>query len=110
MSLGAWASLSPDDQTIFREAARRSTAFMRGLWGEWEERARQRAKAAGNVIVADFDRKPFEQAMSAVHEHLVTIRTCGNWSNEFVRFSELQFDRHRSAADSASGHPAAPQP
>jgi tripartite ATP-independent transporter DctP family solute receptor len=72
MSLRAWESLSADDKTIFREAARKSSMFMRELWIGWEERSRQQAKAAGNVIVSDFDRKPFEQAMSAIHAQAVT--------------------------------------
>jgi tripartite ATP-independent transporter DctP family solute receptor len=67
MSLRAWESLSADDQTVFRDAARKSSMFMRELWLGWEERSRQQAKAAGNVITSNFDRKPFEQAMSAIH-------------------------------------------
>ena len=40
MSLRAWESLSEDDKVIFRDAARKSSAFMRGLWAGWEERSR----------------------------------------------------------------------
>ena len=72
MSLRAWESLSADDQTVFRDAARKSSMFMRELWLGWEERSRQQAKAAGNVITSNFDRKPFEQAMSAIHAKAVT--------------------------------------
>jgi tripartite ATP-independent transporter DctP family solute receptor len=71
MSLRAWESLSADDQTVFRDAARKSSMFMRELWLGWEERSRQQAKAAGNVITSNFDRKPFEQAMSAIHAQAV---------------------------------------
>jgi len=66
MSLRAWSSLSADDQAIFRDAARKSSTFMRDIWRGLEARSRQQARAAGNVIVENFDRKPFEQAMSAV--------------------------------------------
>ena len=45
---------------------------MRELWAGWEERSRQQAKAAGNVIIADIDKRPFEQAMSAIHAKAVT--------------------------------------
>jgi TRAP-type C4-dicarboxylate transport system substrate-binding protein len=41
---------------------------MRGQWKEWEQRARTQAQGAGNVIVTDFDRKPFMDAMSAIYE------------------------------------------
>jgi tripartite ATP-independent transporter DctP family solute receptor len=72
VSLRAWESLSADDRAVFRDAARKSSMFMRELWIGWEERSRQQAKAAGNVIVSDFDRKPFERAMSAIHAQAVT--------------------------------------
>jgi tripartite ATP-independent transporter DctP family solute receptor len=72
MSLRAWESLSAEDQDIFRDAARKSSAFMRGLWSGLEERSRQQARAAGNTIITDFDRKPFESAMSPIHDKIVT--------------------------------------
>src|SRR5262245_42765107 len=72
MSLRAWESLSPEDQEIFRDAARKSSGFMRGVWSGLEESSRQQARAAGNTIIADFDRKPFENAMTAIHASAVT--------------------------------------
>jgi tripartite ATP-independent transporter DctP family solute receptor len=66
MSLRAWESLSADDQAIFRDAARKSSAFMRGIWNGLEGRSRRQARDAGNVVVENFDRKPFEQAMNGV--------------------------------------------
>ena len=72
MSLRAWESLSAEDRDIFRDAARKSSAFMRGVWSGLEERSREQARAAGNTIVADFDRKPFENAMTAIHAKAVT--------------------------------------
>jgi tripartite ATP-independent transporter DctP family solute receptor len=72
MSLRAWESLSPEDRDIFRDAARKSSSFMRGVWSGLEESSRQQARAAGNTIVADFDRKPFENAMTAIHASAVT--------------------------------------
>ena len=47
MSLRAWESLSPEDREIFRDAARKSSMFMRELWSGLEERSRQQARAAG---------------------------------------------------------------
>jgi tripartite ATP-independent transporter DctP family solute receptor len=72
MSVHAWASLSAEDREIFRDAARKSSAFMRELWSGLEERSRQQARAAGNTIVTDFDRKPFENAMSPIYAKMVT--------------------------------------
>jgi tripartite ATP-independent transporter DctP family solute receptor len=72
MSLRAWESLSAEDRDVFRDAARKSSSFMRGIWTGLEERSREQARAAGNTIVADFDRKPFENAMTAIHAKTVT--------------------------------------
>jgi tripartite ATP-independent transporter DctP family solute receptor len=72
MSRPAWESLSAEDQAIFRDAARRSSAFMRGVWNGWEERSRQQARTAGNLIVEDVDKRQFEQAMKAIHDKAVT--------------------------------------
>jgi tripartite ATP-independent transporter DctP family solute receptor len=72
MSRRAWDSLSPEDQLIFRTAAIESSKYMRQQWKEWEQRARTQAQEAGNVIVSDFDRKPFMDAMSAIYEKAVS--------------------------------------
>jgi len=68
MSQKAWQSLSAADQQMFREAALRSSQFMREKWRDLEERSRQQAEAAGVTIVNDFDRKPFESAMAGLYE------------------------------------------
>ena len=67
MSQKAWSSLSPEDQKIFREAALRSSRFMREKWRDLEERSRMQAEAAGVKIVTDIDRKPFEAAMAGLY-------------------------------------------
>ncbi|MBR1208353.1 MULTISPECIES: TRAP transporter substrate-binding protein [unclassified Bradyrhizobium] len=67
MSRKAWASLTPDEQTIFREAALRSSLYMREKWRELEERSRKQAEQAGVKVVTDFDRKPFEAAMAGIY-------------------------------------------
>ena len=72
MSLPAWESLSGEDRDIFREAAAKSNIFMRSLWTSLEERSRQQARAAGNTIITDFDRKPFEEAMSVIYDKAAT--------------------------------------
>ena len=68
MSVRAWESLSPDDRKIFREAARESSRYMRAQWSTWEERSRAQALKAGNVIVSDFDKRPFEAAMAGLYD------------------------------------------
>src|SRR5207245_1884009 len=72
MSPRAWESLSAEDKTVFRDAARKSSAYMRELWTGLEERSREQARAAGNTIITDFDRTPFEQAMNAIYAETVT--------------------------------------
>jgi TRAP-type C4-dicarboxylate transport system substrate-binding protein len=67
MSLGAWNSLSPEEQKIFREAARESNRYMREQWLVLEKGSREHAESAGVAIVSSFDRKPFEDAMSSVY-------------------------------------------
>ena len=67
MSQKAWSSLSPEDQKIFREAALRSSRFMREKWRDLVERSRMQAEAAGVKIVTDIDRKPFEAAMAGLY-------------------------------------------
>jgi tripartite ATP-independent transporter DctP family solute receptor len=67
MSQKAWASLSSEDRKIFREAAIRSSQFMREKWKDLEDQSQQRAKAAGVIIVTDLDRKPFEAAMAGIY-------------------------------------------
>jgi tripartite ATP-independent transporter DctP family solute receptor len=68
MSLKAWETLSPDDRKIFREEARRSSQYMRERWRDLEEQSRKKAEAAGVVIVADIDKKPFEAAMTGIYD------------------------------------------
>ena len=72
MSPRAWESLSAEDQDIFRDAARKSSAYMRELWNGLEDRSRQQARAAGITVISDFDRTPFEQAMNTIYTKTVT--------------------------------------
>jgi TRAP-type C4-dicarboxylate transport system substrate-binding protein len=71
MSLRAWESLSAEDKEIFgtRRAVER-------LHARSVERSGGTLSAAGarrrRTIVADFDRRPFETAMTAIHAKTVT--------------------------------------
>ena len=68
MSKKAWETLSAEDRKLFRDAALQSNLFMRKRWKDLEQSSRQRAEAARVTIVADFDRKPFEAAMTGIYE------------------------------------------
>jgi TRAP-type C4-dicarboxylate transport system substrate-binding protein len=67
MSQKAWSGLSAEDQKVFREAAQRSSRFMREKWRDLEERSRKQAETAGVRIITDIDRKPFEAAMAGIY-------------------------------------------
>jgi tripartite ATP-independent transporter DctP family solute receptor len=67
MSHKVWVTLSPEDRKIFREAALRSSQFMREKWRDLEEQSRKQAEGAGVTIVTDIDRKPFETAMAGIY-------------------------------------------
>jgi TRAP-type C4-dicarboxylate transport system substrate-binding protein len=68
MSRKAWESLSPDDQKIFKQAAMESNIYMREQWKRLEDKSRREAEAAGIMIIKDFDRKSFEDAMGAIYK------------------------------------------
>jgi tripartite ATP-independent transporter DctP family solute receptor len=61
MSRRAWDELSPQERTIFRDAARESSKYIRAEWQSLEEQFRTQA-AAGGVTISNPDRKPFENA------------------------------------------------
>jgi TRAP-type C4-dicarboxylate transport system substrate-binding protein len=67
MSQKAWSGLSADDRKVFREAAQRSSHFMREKWRGLEERSRKQAEDAGVKVVTDIDRKPLAAAMAGIY-------------------------------------------
>jgi tripartite ATP-independent transporter DctP family solute receptor len=77
MSRHAWDSLSDEDKTIFREAARESSRFMREQWSALEEKSRRKAEAAGATIVTDFPRQVFQEAMAPVYEKILANPALG---------------------------------
>ena len=70
MSLRAWADLSAEDRTIFRDAARQSSKYMREQWIDRERRSQQQAIDAGVVVINTIDRKPFEDATKPLRDGL----------------------------------------
>jgi tripartite ATP-independent transporter DctP family solute receptor len=67
MSQKAWSSLSAEEQTVFREAALRSSRFMREKWKDLEEHSRKQAEDAGISVISDIDRAPFAAAMAPIY-------------------------------------------
>ncbi len=68
MSQRAWADLSTEDRMIFREAARKSSQYMREQWLERERRSEQQAIEAGVRVISKIDRKPFEDATKPLRD------------------------------------------
>jgi tripartite ATP-independent transporter DctP family solute receptor len=71
MSMKAWSSLGPEDQDIFRNAARDSSIFLRGQWKNLEASSRKQARDLG-VTVTDIDRKPLEAALTGLYPKFLT--------------------------------------
>jgi len=68
MSQRAWAELSSEDRIIFREAARKSSQYMREQWLERERRSEQQAIEAGVSVISKINRKPFEDATKPMRD------------------------------------------
>lgn len=62
----AWASVSPDDQTLIKKFAREAQLEERELWKQYEQTAMEKAKAAGCEIVEIGDKTPFQDAVKPV--------------------------------------------
>ena len=71
MSMKAWRSLDPEDQNIFRSAARDSGIYLRGQWKNWEASFRKQALDLG-VTVTEIDRKPLEAALTGLYTKVLT--------------------------------------
>lgn len=67
-----WDSLSPEDQTAMRDAARASAETQRKLWAEREAASTKILQDAGVTIVKLEDKAPFVDAMAPVYERFVT--------------------------------------
>jgi tripartite ATP-independent transporter DctP family solute receptor len=62
----AWASVSPEDQTLIKKFAREAQLEERELWNKYEQQAMEKAKAAGCQVVEIADKKPFQDAVKPV--------------------------------------------
>lgn len=70
ISKRSWDKMTPQDQAIFRAAAKESVAKMRELWEAREKSAEAAVKAKG-VVVTEVDKKPFIDAMKPVYDKYV---------------------------------------
>lgn len=62
----AWNNLSKDDQALVKKFAREAQAEARVLWTQYEQKAMEKARAAGCQIVEVADKKPFQDAVKPV--------------------------------------------
>jgi tripartite ATP-independent transporter DctP family solute receptor len=61
-----WNTLSADDQNLIKKFAREAQLEERGFWKEYEQKALDKAKAAGSQIIEVADKSPFQNAVKPV--------------------------------------------
>jgi tripartite ATP-independent transporter DctP family solute receptor len=67
----AWDKLTPEDQTVLRQAAKDSVGKMRELWVAREKVSEEKVRAAGNTIIK-VNKEEFSAAMKPVYDRFVT--------------------------------------
>ncbi len=72
MSKMSWDKLTPEDQAIFKQAAKDSVPYMRDLWTKAEKASEETVRAAGVEVVTDIDKQPFIDAMKPVYDKYLT--------------------------------------
>jgi tripartite ATP-independent transporter DctP family solute receptor len=70
MSKAAWDKLTPEDQAIFKQAARESAEKQWELWDAFVQQSRDKVVAAGTEITTP-DKQPFIDAMKPVYDKYV---------------------------------------
>jgi tripartite ATP-independent transporter DctP family solute receptor len=71
MSKKVWDTLTPEEQKIFREAAKESVPYMRKLWDEKEKKSRDLVVKTGSQVI-EVDKKSFQDAMKPVYDKFIT--------------------------------------
>lgn len=71
MSKKVWDTLTPDEQKIFRDAAKESVPYMRKLWDEKEKKSRDAVLKTGAQEIK-VDKKSFQDAMKPVYDKFIT--------------------------------------
>ena len=67
MAKSSWDKLTPEDQAIFKQAAKDSVGKQRELWTAKVKESRAKVEAAGSQITTP-DKQPFIDAMGPVYE------------------------------------------
>ena len=62
----AWTALAAEDQALIKKFAREAQMEERELWNNYEQKAMEKAKAAGCEIVEIADKTPFQNAVKPV--------------------------------------------
>lgn len=63
-----WDTLSDEERKIIRATAKESVPYMRKQWDDRELASRKIVEAAGSTIVADVDKKSFQDAVKPVYD------------------------------------------
>ena len=71
MSKKVYDTLTPEEQKIFRDAAKESVPYMRKLWDEKEAKSKA-AVLAGGAQVIEVDKKSFQDVMGPVYDKFIT--------------------------------------
>ncbi|MDR3373009.1 MAG: TRAP transporter substrate-binding protein [Ancalomicrobiaceae bacterium] len=71
MSKKAFDALTPDEQKLFRQAAKDSVAVMRKLWSDLETQSKDIVLKAG-IEAITIDKAPFQAAMKPVYDQFLT--------------------------------------
>jgi tripartite ATP-independent transporter DctP family solute receptor len=61
-----WNTLSADDQNLIKKFAREAQLEEREFWKQYEQKALEKAKAAGSEIIEIADKTPFQNAVKPV--------------------------------------------
>jgi len=71
MSKAVFDKLTPDEQAMFRTAAKESVKFQRQKWDEQEAKALDIVTKAGSQIVSDVDKASFQAVMAPVYAKFI---------------------------------------
>ncbi|SMY10002.1 TRAP transporter substrate-binding protein [Flavimaricola marinus] len=71
MSLKTWETLTPEQQTILKEAGHASALLQRELWQAREAASMEIVQAGGTIVNTIEDKAPFQEAMAPVYDQFL---------------------------------------
>jgi tripartite ATP-independent transporter DctP family solute receptor len=71
MSKATWDKLTPEQQTIVKDAGHASALLQRELWQAREAASMEKVKAGGTEVNTIADKAPFQAAMAPVYEKFI---------------------------------------